>query len=481
MRRHSVSAVVCAAGAALSIGSAWAQTGLASDLIVSGFTRPVFVASPPGDTSRLFVVEQRGSAGVSTRADIKIINLATRTVNATPFFSTSSAGISVLTGTEQGLLGLAFDPNYATNRYFYIDYTPVGGGAGGQTIIARYRASSSDPNVTDYAAGGLTILSVPQPYANHKGGWLGFGPDGMLYASLGDGGLSGDPQGNAWSRGSRLGKILRLDVRNSSLASPYAIPANNPFVGVPGALPEVWAYGLRNPWRNSFDRETGQFYIADVGEAVWEEVNVAPAGVGGQNYGWRCFEGNDTFASTVGPLSGDGACPDAAGSGATFPVHAYTHDPECAITGGYVYRGAAIPWLRGSYFFSDYCAGWVRSFKYTGSANPAITDWTADLAPTGSTTLGLVVSFGEDARGELYMVDQGGGEIYRIVPQCPANCDGSTGSPALAAADFICFLSRVRSGDSFANCDGNTTPPLISAADFICFMNQFRAGCIGSQ
>ncbi len=479
MRTNLTWMVVGAAGLAMA-ASAPAQSRIMSTRLTAGLTKPVFVCSPPGDQSRLFIVEQRGSAGVSTRADIKILNLTTNAVNSTPFFSTASAGLSVLTGTEQGLLGLAFDPNFATNRYFYIDYTPTGGGAAGQSIIARYQASASNPDVTDYSAGGLTLLSVPQPYANHKGGWIAFGPDSMLYISLGDGGLAGDPNGNAWNLGSLLGKILRIDVRNSSQASPYAIPSNNPFVGVGGAKGEVWAYGLRNPWRNSFDRATGQFYIGDVGEADWEEVDIAPAGVGGQNYGWRCFEGNATYSSTVGPLSGDGACPSAANSGATFPVYVYPHDPECAITGGYVYRGGAMPWLRGTYFFSDYCAGWVKGFQYTGSNNPAITDWTSELAPeTGS--LEQIVSFGEDAKGELYMVDQGGGEIYRISPRCAPNCDGSTMSPALTASDFICFLNRVRAGDPYANCDGSTSVPTITASDFVCYLSQFRAGCNGIQ
>jgi glucose/arabinose dehydrogenase len=474
-----------AGGLALASGSgASAQGLLQSQRIASGFTMPLFAVSPPGDRSRLFIVEQRGSAGVATRADIKVLNLGSNTVNSTPFFSTASAGVSVNTGFEQGLIGLAFDPNYATNRRFYVYYTTTIGG-NGHGIIARYTTSASDPNVTDYAAGSLTIIDNADAYPSHNGGWLAFGPDGYFYVAIGDDTLFGDFDGNAQSLGNLNGKISRIDVRNSSVQAPYAIPSDNPFVGTSGARGEIWHYGLRNPYRDSFDRLTGDLYIGDVGQDTWEEVDVAPAGSKGLNFGWRCFEGNSVFSTTTGPNSGDQACP-ADGSGLRFPVTTFNHDQACCVIGGYVYRGGAMPWLRGTYFFSDLCGAFIRSFRYQGALDPVILDWTSDLTPSGGLQIDQVVSFGEDAAGELYIVDQGGGEIYKILPRCATNCDGSTVSPRLNLSDFVCFLSEFRNManqsaavqiGSIANCDGSTTAPVLTAADFTCFISKFAGGC----
>jgi len=470
---------------ALSAGAS-AQGLLRAQTVASGFTLPDFICSPPGDRSRLFVVEQKSSAGVSTRADIKILNIPSGTVNATPFFSTASAGISVNTGFEQGLIGLAFDPNYSTNRRFYIHYTANGGGgAAGHAVIARYTTSASDPNITDYAAGSLTLIDNPDPYANHNGGWLAFGPDGYFYFAIGDGGLFGDQDGNSQALTNLFGKIHRIDVRNSTVGSPYAIPADNPFVGVAGARGEIWHYGLRNPFRDSFDRLTGDLYIGDVGQDTWEEIDVAPAGSKGSNFGWRCFEGNVVYSTTTGPASGDAACP-ADGSGLRFPVTTFDHGQACSVIGGYVYRGGAMPWLRGTYFYSDYCGGFIKSFRWQGAANPEIKDWTSDLGIVGGLNVNQFVSMGEDADGELYIVDQLGGTIYKIVPRCAVNCDGSTIPPTLNLEDFRCFLKEFRSlagqpasaqVGSIANCDGNTSAPTLTAADFTCFITKFGNGC----
>jgi glucose/arabinose dehydrogenase len=242
------------------------------------------------------------------------------------------------------------------------------------------------------------VITVEQPFANHNGGLVLFGPDGMLYVGLGDGGLGGDPEENGQNLGVLLGKILRLDVDSGS---PYAIPPDNPFAGRQGARGEIWAYGLRNPWRFAFDRATGELYIADVGQDLWEEIDIAPAGRGGQNYGWDRMEGAHCFE----PPSG---CDR---SGLTLPVLEYGHGAGCSITGGHAYRGAALPSLAGTYFYADYCSGFVRSFKLAGGRVTEERSWPALEPPER-----LVTSFGEDAAGELYVMSQSGA-VYRVVPE----------------------------------------------------------------
>jgi glucose/arabinose dehydrogenase len=461
-----------ALGSALALcllaGTAQAQQ-LTTTRITSGLTRPTYVCAPPGDMARLFIVEQRGSGGVATQARIKILNLADNTINATPFLTIT--GLS--TGSEQGLLGLAFDPNYATTGRFYVNFT----NSAGTTNIVRYTVSG-DPNVANPT--GEPILTQAQPFSNHNGGWLGFGPDGYLYAALGDGGNFCDTAGSGQNRNTLLGKILRLDV--SGTGPGYTVPPTNPFVGVPNTRGEIWAYGLRNPWRNSFDRETGEFYIADVGQDYMEEVNVEPPGVGGRNYGWVCREGY--VCSSISPSSCSppaALCPGCVPntSPSTDPVWGYLHaasPANCSVSGGYVYRGCAMPELRGTYFFGDYCSAKIWSFRYTGSNITSVTDRTSELAVAGF-TINQVVSFGEDASGELYIVDQGGGEIYRIIPRCAANCDGSTTAPVLNVNDFICFQQKFAGADCYANCDGSTTAPVLNVNDFICFQQKFAAGC----
>jgi hypothetical protein len=343
--------------------------------ITTALSAPVFAVSPPGDAARLFAVEKRGTIRV----------LRNDTLLPSPFLDIRTL---VSTGGEQGLLSMAFHPEYATNGYVYVSYTDPTG----TSKVVRYQAS--DPETANPAT-ALEVLSVSQPFANHNGGLVTFGPDGMLYVGLGDGGSGGDPQGNGQNLGTLLGSILRLDV---DAGSPYAIPADNPFVGQAGARGEIWVYGLRNPWRFSFDRSLGDFYVGDVGQGALEEVDVLtwPAG-GGTNFGWNVMEGTSCYNAAT--------CSTA---GLTLPLVEYSHAEGCSVTGGVVYRGADVPDLQGRYLYADYCAGFVRSFTLFGGQAVDLRQW-PDLSPgTG------VTSFGEDARGEVYVMTQSG-SLYRIV------------------------------------------------------------------
>lgn len=347
------------------------------ELVADGFDSPVFLTSPPGD-ERLFIVEQAGT--------IRIIEDGI--VLPEPFLDIRGR---VKAGGEQGLLGFAFHPAYGANGWFYVHYTDTNG----DTRIERYQVSSN-PNVALPGSAQL-VLAIEQPFANHNGGMLAFGPDGALYIATGDGGGSGDPQGNAQDLSSLLGKILRLDVDSRQ---PYAIPTDNPFRNVAGARGEIWAYGLRNPWRFSFDREAGRLYIADVGQNAWEEINSVPASRAGVNYGWNIMEGRHCFNAS--------SCDT---SGLTLPVFEYANaDNTCSVTGGYVYRGDAIPALRGHYFYSDFCAGWIRSFRLAGDSVTDEQEWNVG-------DIGNVLSFGEDAASELYVLTRGsaGGRVFRFV------------------------------------------------------------------
>jgi glucose/arabinose dehydrogenase len=392
--------VVCLLGAS---GAAFGETTLTTTRVAQGLTLPLFVVAPPGDTDRLFIVEQR--SGTSGR--IKILNLHTGTVNATPFLTVN--GVS--TGNEQGLLGLAFHPDYAANGFFYVNFTD----SAGTTIIRRYMVSAN-PDVADPNS-AYPILSISQPYSNHNGGWIAFGPDGYFYAGMGDGGSAGDPQDRAQDLNQLLGKMLRINVNSDGFPldpnTNYAIPPSNPFVGLPGN-DAIWAYGLRNPWRPSFDRLTGDLYIADVGQGAWEEVDFQPASSsGGENYGWHCFEGNAPYDPND--------CPPA--SPLVFPIYTYSHaGGNCSITGGYVYRGSQICDLQGTYFFADYCSNNIWSFRYDGANLTDFRNRTAELAPGGGLSITSITSFGEDAAGELYVCDQGG-EVFKIVPVGPGKGD----------------------------------------------------------
>ncbi|HEU5262511.1 MAG TPA: PQQ-dependent sugar dehydrogenase [Gemmatimonadales bacterium] len=358
----------------------------AAQLVASGLNAPLYLTQPLGDTTRLFVVEQPGR--------IRVIRNGT--LLPTPFLDISSL---ISFSSERGLLSMAFHPNYANNGHFFVFYTDPAG----NLQVARYTVSA-DPEVANPGS-ALPIISVSHPgFSNHNGGLVKFGPDGFLYIGTGDGGGGGDPNGNGQDSTVLLGKILRIDV---NAGSPYVVPASNPFVGLPPARPEIWAYGLRNPWRFSFDRVTHDLYIGDVGENAREEVDIQPPGsAGGENYGWNIMEGTICYPP---PTTG---CSQ---TGLVLPVLDYpTHvGGTCSITGGYVYRGARLPILTGHYFYGDYCSGWVRSFRYVNGTVQEQHEYTPEFG-----ILGNITSFGEDTRGELYIVTQGG-SVYRIVPALP--------------------------------------------------------------
>jgi glucose/arabinose dehydrogenase len=375
----------------LSLGAAFCASGCSGDdpsgppggtgarlqEIVTGLSAPLYLTSPPGGLARLFVVEQTGA--------IRIVKDGV--LLTAPFLDLTSR---ISTGGERGLLGLAFDPDYATSARFIVHFTDPAG----NTTLSRFQASAN-PDVADPAS-ELVILTADQPFTNHNGGQIAFGPEGFLYVGLGDGGGSGDPDGRGQNLSDLLGSILRIDVRSTE---PYTVPADNPFAQ--SAAPEVWSYGLRNPWRFSFDRATGDLYVADVGEGQWEEIDVSTAADGGGkglNYGWNLMEGTHCFRAS--------SCDQA---GLTLPAFEYSHQEGCSITGGYVYRGSAIPALQGHYFYADYCQGWVRSLRYSSGTVTDQTEWPS-LTPGGP-----VLSFGEDAAGELYVLDQGG-RVSKVVP-----------------------------------------------------------------
>jgi glucose/arabinose dehydrogenase len=353
------------------------------ETVVSGFSFPVFATSPPAD-DRLFVVEKGGY--------IRIVENDAR-------LSGSFLDVNTLvsSGGEQGLLGLAFHPNYASNGLFYISYTDTSG----DSQIVEYTVSS-DPNVAD-AASARSILSVDQFASNHNGGMIMFDPDGYLLFGLGDGGGGGDPGEHGQNPNTLLGSLLRIGVDGDDFPSDstrnYTIPSDNPFVGTSGA-DEVWSYGLRNPWRFSIDDETGLIYIGDVGQNAWEEIDAAAFATSGLNYGWNSFEGNHCYDT------GDGCDP----TGLTFPVYEYPHAEGCSVIGGYVYRGNEFPDLVGHYFFADYCLGELRSFKYESGTVGSDRNWTADLG-----RLGAVSSFGVDSSNRLYIMNSSG-DLMRLAP-----------------------------------------------------------------
>jgi len=357
-----------------------AATGARLRVVAVGLESPLFLTSPPGDLSRQFIVEKTGRIRV-LRNDALV---------PTPFLDIST---SVSNGSEQGLLGLAFHPRYADNGLFVVNYTNTAG----DTRVSTFRVSA-DPDRAD-AGSEVVILAVDQPFSNHNGGMVAFGPDGKLYIGMGDGGSGGDPQNNGQSRNTLLGKILRLDV---SATGQVSVPSDNPFVGQSGIRPEIWSYGLRNPWRFSFDRSTGDLYVGDVGQNAREEIDVATdaAQFGrGRNYGWSIMEGMACFSGS--------SCDR---NGLTLPVLDYGHAEGCSVTGGYVYRGTALGGFAGHYFYGDYCEGWVRSFRLSGPGVTEQLEWPS-LRPGGQ-----ILSFGEDARGELYILS-GSGQVFRIDPQ----------------------------------------------------------------
>jgi glucose/arabinose dehydrogenase len=386
LRRVAALAMAAAFLAATATPSLGAVSGakIKVALRASGLSNPVFITSARDGTGRLFIVEQTGKIKIYLNGKVL----------ATPFLS---IGSQVSKGYEQGLLGLAFHPSYKSNRKLYVNFTDVNG----NTVIREYKASRTNRNVVATST-ARTILRVTQPYANHNGGMLAFGPDGYLYIGLGDGGSGGDPGNRAQNKDTLLGKILRIDVNRTKPGHNYSWPSSNPYVGKPGRN-EIWQIGLRNPWRFSFDRANGNLWIGDVGQGTREEIDRAvrtSSGAGrGVNWGWRVLEGFHCFNPSTGCNT----------TGKTRPVLEYDHaGGRCSVTGGYVYRGKLVPALVGGYVFADFCSGeiWVVSAT---AASPAAKTRLLDTPFT-------ISSFGENASGELYLLDHDGGKLYAVVP-----------------------------------------------------------------
>jgi glucose/arabinose dehydrogenase len=336
------------------------------------FQEPTNLLQPDGTGDLMFVTEQRGTIYAFSANNPQQANLfldITDRVNKG--------------GNEEGLLGLAFDPDYQENGYFYVYYSAD---SPRRSVLARFRLDQEKTDVADPQS-EVIVMEVAEPYSNHNGGQLAFGPDGYLYVGLGDGGGGGDPDGNGQNLGTVLGSILRIDV--SGLSGGYEIPADNPFVDTEGARAEIWAFGLRNPWRFSFDSETGLLWAGDVGQGSWEEIDII---TGGANYGWNIMEGLHCYSPAAG-------CNQ---SGLTLPIAEYDHSQgRCSITGGYVYHGDQIPSLQGYYIYGDYCSGDIWALAYDGSV---VTE-NMLLAESGLS----ISSFGEDLAGNLYILDRAGG------------------------------------------------------------------------
>ena len=363
-------------GRTLAQAAGWPAIGLTE--VATGLEAPAHIANAGDGSGRLFIVEQRGRIRIWKNGALR----------PTPFLDITNR---VLYGGERGLLAVAFPPQFAEKQYFYVNYTRTNGGP---SVVARFAVSAGDPDVAD-AASEERLLTVPQPFSSHNGGQIAFGPqDGHLYVALGDGGSGNDPLNASQNKTNLLGKILRLEVEPANGAT-YAVPTNNPFVGDSNYRPEIWALGLRNPWRFSFDRLTGDLYIADVGQGEWEEINVqSAASPGGENYGWRIMEG---FHCT-----GLDACVT---NGLTMPAWEYDHTLGCSVSGGEVYRGPVWSPMHGTYLYADYCSGRIWGLKAAGGVwtNVQLLD-----APFNITT------FGSDEYGELYLSDYNGGRVLRI-------------------------------------------------------------------
>ncbi|HEY5610001.1 MAG TPA: PQQ-dependent sugar dehydrogenase [Thermoanaerobaculia bacterium] len=344
--------------------------------VIRGLDSPVALTHAGDGSGRLFATLQEG----------RIVIIKDGAALETPFLDVASL---VSCCGERGLLSVAFHPQFEANGFFFVNYT----NRSGDTVVARYRVSATNRDVADPASASM-ILTIDQPFSNHNGGQLKFGPDGYLYIGMGDGGSGGDPQNRAQNLSNLLGKLLRIDVDRGS---PYAIPADNPFVANAAARKEIWSYGLRNPWRFTFDRSTGDLYIADVGQNQWEEIHFQPAlSRGGENYGWRIMEGAHCFNPST----------NCNRTGLVLPIAEYDHSLGCSVTGGYVYRGTKWPQFDGVYFYADYCSGriWATARRTDGT-------WeTTQLLDTAA----MISTFGEDERGEVYVVDHASGTVFRI-------------------------------------------------------------------
>ncbi len=457
-----LSRAACAA-AALALPAVAGAQPFHAERVATGLARPVAVVPPPDGSDRTFIIEQRsGSTG-----RIRVFDTATDTLLTTPALSIS--GVS--TSSEQGLLGMAFDPDYATNGYVYVNYTTNSGG--NQTRIVRYTVSAADPNIFD-AASAHRIMTIPQPDTNHNGGWIAFGPDGYLYVGMGDGGSGNDPWGalgNGQNLATKLGAMLRVDVHGDDFPADtnnnYAVPADNPFVGQPGADESIWAWGLRNPWRNDFDPQTGDLYIADVGQFQREEVNHQPASSpGGENYGWRKWEGTrHNFPGDPAPLAGD----------AVFPITEYTHsapDNGCSISGGVVVRTQTLPDLWGEFLFADYCSGKVYAVRET------VSGWvreeiTADITFNISSFSGIS-SFGRDTDGRVYVCSLFNGSVFRLTQPGICGIGDMNGDGTLNVDDIDVLVAGFLANDPDADLDQNGA---WNVDDIDLFVSSFLGGC----
>jgi glucose/arabinose dehydrogenase len=490
--------------------------------VATGLSRPLLVQHAPGDFSRAFIVEQSGT--------IKILNLPANTLNPTPFLDITPQVPNI--GLEYGLLGLVFDPGFASNGYFYISYAPQVGTLYDYAVV-RYQVSAANPNVAN-AASAQTILRVTYTRNNHRASWMEFGSDGYLYLTTGDGG-EGDPD-NAASNTSPVtpsnqlglrGKVLRIDVHGdddfpSDANRNYHVPATNPFATDPTKAGEIWAYGLRNPWRASFDTATGDLYIGDVGQATREEVDVIqPQWTAPHFMGWRCREG----AVATGYAGCPGTLPASISPMVDYPRTATTPGFPYggSVTGGHVYRGCAIPGLEGTYFFADWITGKMWTFRYDRAANTrsAIVERTTELAVAGSTPAANITSFGTDAFGEIYWTR--GSEVWKLVPRTlqGADCNANSrtdaceilASPALDTNhdgvldacqpcghadvghqggvpgfdrildnnDFVVFIDYFFNGNPIADLGSTGGVPgadtIFDNNDFVVFIDDFFTGC----
>jgi glucose/arabinose dehydrogenase len=389
--------------------ASWGAVAIKAEPVVTGLSSPVDITHAGDGSGRLFIILQGG----------RIVIFDGVQILSPPFLDITSLASS---GGERGLLGAAFHPNYGGNGFFYVSYTD----SAGDSVIARYSVSL-DPNRAD-STSGVILLTIPQPFSNHNSGQLHFGPDGYLYIGMGDGGSGGDPQNNGQDLGTLLGKIIRIDV-DSGL--PFTIPPDNPFVGIVGAREEIWSYGLRNPWRFSFDRLTGHMFIGEVGQGSWEEVDFQPANsTGGENYGWRLMEGNSCFNPAINCNNGT----------LSLPILVYDHSVGCSVTGGYRYRGSKNPNLNGLYLYGDFCSGLIW-----GAQEDGLGGWnTTVLLDTNLS----ISTFGEDESGEIYFAHLSAtdGAIYQVVQSTSSTNSGSTSSGGGGGGAVGCFITTAVDG-----------------------------------